>query len=162
MDPVQKLVEIEQIKRLRARYWRCLDTKNWDGWMHVFTEDATFEIDTAVPTFGGDPGTMPKLCGRKVILEAVIGLVGNCITVHKGRAPEIEILSATEATGIWQQEDYNDWPDRSNHGHGHYHDTYRKVNGEWLISSVHLTRLRIVDTYRQRSLTDQRVVAAKK
>jgi hypothetical protein len=28
------------------------------------------------------------------------------------------------------------------HGWGHYHETYRQVEGEWLIATLRLTRLR--------------------
>jgi hypothetical protein len=28
------------------------------------------------------------------------------------------------------------------HGYGHYHETYEKVDGRWLIASTTLTRLR--------------------
>jgi 3-phenylpropionate/cinnamic acid dioxygenase small subunit len=34
------LEEIEAIKRLKARYFRLMDTKQWDQWGDVFTEDA--------------------------------------------------------------------------------------------------------------------------
>ena len=153
MDPIQELIEIEKIKRLRARYWRTLDTKDWEGFGNVFTQDATFKIDAAVATLGADPMTHPIISTRAGIVAAVQSLLKDCLTVHTGRAPEIDILSETEAKAIWQQEDYNECPQRFNHGHGHYHDTYRKENGEWLISSVHLTRLRMVDTHRQVSLT---------
>jgi uncharacterized protein (TIGR02246 family) len=153
MDPYQELVEIEKIKRLRAKYWRCLDTKNWDGFASVFTEDCTLTVDIAVGTFGGDPKTMPAIAGRNTIRDMVKKLVGDCLTVHTGRSPEIDILSETEARAIWQQEEYNDWKHRSSHGHGHYHDTYRKVDGEWLIASVHLKRLRLVDIHRNRIAT---------
>ena len=29
------------------------------------------------------------------------------------------------------------------HGYGHYHDTYRKVDGSWRIAGADLTRLRV-------------------
>ena len=38
------LVEIEAIKQLKARYFRLLDTKRWDAWREVFTEDLRAEI----------------------------------------------------------------------------------------------------------------------
>jgi hypothetical protein len=34
------------------------------------------------------------------------------------------------------------WPDGSRmHGYGHYHDTYEKIGGAWLIRTSTLTRL---------------------
>ena len=38
------LVEIEAIKQLKARYFRFLDTKQWDAWKEIFTEDFRAEI----------------------------------------------------------------------------------------------------------------------
>jgi 3-phenylpropionate/cinnamic acid dioxygenase small subunit len=32
-------MEIESIKQLKARYYRYLDTKDWDRWRDVFTDD---------------------------------------------------------------------------------------------------------------------------
>ena len=31
MDTVERLDAIEAIKQLKARYFRCMDTKDWDG-----------------------------------------------------------------------------------------------------------------------------------
>jgi len=37
----------------------------------------------------------------------------------------------------------SDSPIRALHGYGHYHETYRKIDGEWRIQSMKLTRLRL-------------------
>ena len=31
--------EIEHIKKLKARYFHLIDTKQWDAWGELFTED---------------------------------------------------------------------------------------------------------------------------
>ena len=31
MDPLQRLLDIEDIRGLKARYFRCMDTKDWEG-----------------------------------------------------------------------------------------------------------------------------------
>ena len=36
---VQRLLDIEAIKSLKARYFRCMDCKDWDGLEQCFTED---------------------------------------------------------------------------------------------------------------------------
>ena len=67
-------------------------------------------------------------------------------TVHHGHTPDINIISPTEATGIWAMEDILRWPDaspiRSLHGYGHYHDAYENDGDRWLIKTTKLTRLR--------------------
>jgi len=40
----EDLIEIEQIRQLKARYFRAMDQKNWDEWESVFTEDAVFDF----------------------------------------------------------------------------------------------------------------------
>ena len=37
MAPDESLLAIEQIRQLKARYFRLLDTKQWDEWGEVFT-----------------------------------------------------------------------------------------------------------------------------
>ncbi|MBN2099971.1 MAG: nuclear transport factor 2 family protein, partial [Dehalococcoidia bacterium] len=38
---VRRLEDIEAIKKLKARYWRCVDRKLWAEMAEVFTEEAT-------------------------------------------------------------------------------------------------------------------------
>ena len=40
MNHAEQLWEIEQIKQLKARYFRYLDTKQWAKYRAIFTEDA--------------------------------------------------------------------------------------------------------------------------
>ena len=40
-----RLIDIEEIKQLKARYFRGLDMKDWVLWADVFTEDAHIEAD---------------------------------------------------------------------------------------------------------------------
>ena len=150
MDAYRHLVELEAIKRLKARYFRCLDTKDWEGWLGVFTEDATLAFDLAVSSGGGDGATAPKLQGKKAIADFVVRNLTKAQTVHQGHCPEIDFLSETEARGIWAMEDIVDHGDNVVHGFGHYHETYRKVGGDWRIASVHLTRIRLSKTTKDR------------
>ena len=61
--------------------------------------------------------------------------------------PEIEIMSPTTATRHLVDGGHaavaGRRPDRSMHGYGHYHETYEKVDGEWRIKTIALTRLRV-------------------
>jgi hypothetical protein len=127
--------EIEAIKQLKARYFRTMDTKDWAGMRRVFCDDV--EIDTSASGGG-------IITGADEFLLFLRGALGDVITVHHGHTPEIELTSVTTANGIWAMEDMLRWPDgRELHGFGHYHETYRKAEGQWRIKSSRLTRLRM-------------------
>ena len=141
MTDIEKLLAIEEIKRLKARYLRCVDTKNWEEFKSVFAPDARFDISDDVP------GCM--LAGREKIVQAVSVPLGGCVSVHHGHCPEIDITSDTTASGTWAMEDMLRWeagsayPNRTLHGYGHYVATYEKIGGQWHIKSMKLQRLRV-------------------
>jgi hypothetical protein len=124
--------EIEAIKRLRARYTRAIDTKDWAGLRQSLVDDFTMDSGGRV-TEGADA------------LVASLELhLSDAVTVHHAHMPEIELTSPTAATGIWAMEDLVRWPDgRELHGYGHYRDSYEKVDGAWRMKSSALTRLRV-------------------
>jgi SnoaL-like domain len=134
-----ELRAIEEIKRLKARYFRCMDTKDWAGLGAVFAPDATLD------TTQEGPG-IPVVEGSATIAEFLSSVVGDVVTVHHGHMPEIELTSPTTARGVWAMEDMLQFPEGSPmktlHGYGHYHETYALVDGEWRIKTLVLTRLR--------------------
>ncbi len=143
----QAMDDLEQIRQLKARYFRFVDTQNWLGLNDVFADDVVIDMT------GEGGGVTDNVAAFIAILRQKLEAV---TTVHHGHMPEIEILSATEARGIWAMEDQLWWPDGSPlvhmHGYGHYHETYRKLGGGtvagdieaggWVIASMTLTRLR--------------------
>lgn len=133
--------DAEAIRQLKARYFRFMDTKDWDGLASVFTEDV--EIDMT----GSGGGITRSLDEYMPFLRASIE---NVETVHHGHTPEISISSPTSAIGTWAMEDKLWWPDgsgvpglRSLHGYGHYTEEYRKIGSGWKISAMRLSRLRV-------------------
>jgi hypothetical protein len=127
--------DIEAIKQLKARYFRLMDTKEWDAMRReVFADDVV--VDTSSSGGGVIAGAAPFVA---FLQEAI----GDVVTVHHGHMPEIELASATTATGIWAMEDMLRWPNGMEmHGYGYYHETYEKLDGAWRIKSTTLTRLR--------------------
>ena len=125
--------QIEQIKQLKARYLRYLDTRQWQLWKQVFTED--------VITDYGD-GKEKKPVGVGKVIEMTRSVLEGTVSVHHAHPPEITIIDDSNAQGIWGMEDIIDAPDYLLHGYGHYHEDYRKVEGEWRISRVELRRLK--------------------
>ena len=47
MDDSATLLEIEAIKQLKARYCRLLDTKDWQGWRDLFSDDFLSDTSSA-------------------------------------------------------------------------------------------------------------------
>ena len=131
---VNELVEIEQIKQLKARYFRLMDQKRWDEWGDVFTDDATLQYG---------PNEDDVFEGKKATVEGLSEILKNSVTVHHGHMPEIEITGETMATGIWSMFDYVEMPGLTLNGYGHYEEEYVKEDGRWKIKNFRLTRLRV-------------------
>jgi len=128
--------DIEAIRQLKARYFRLMDTKDWDGLAQVFTADV--EIDVR----GEGGGVTTTVAEYIPFLRTNIEHV---ITVHHGHMPEIELTSPTTAKGVWALEDQLWWPEggplKHMHGFGHYHETYEKTDDGWRIKTMTITRL---------------------
>ncbi|MGD9811590.1 MAG: nuclear transport factor 2 family protein [Sphingobium sp.] len=163
MNSIEKLNAIEEIKQLKARYFECLDGKDWPAYETVFATDAVMDAREAFsasdPLSGesriyGRPDLLAGMDtsewvtkGANAIAVNAATLLGSVCTVHRGYMPRITILAADEAAGIWGMEDLLCFPPgspiREVRGHGHYHERYVRLEGRWLIRSTRLTRLRI-------------------
>ena len=138
------LVHVENIKQLKARYCRLMDTKDWRGWRELFSDDVISVVDGAISTGGADGQPGPPWEGADVFVASVRSAIDPCVTVHHVHSPEITLTSASTAKGIWAMEDTIESPDGwTLHGAGHYHETYSKVDGQWRIKSIHPTRSRL-------------------
>lgn len=134
MNDAAVLVEIEAIKQLKARYCRYLDTKDWNSWRSLFTDD--FHSDTT-----GAGGTV--IDGADEFVAFTRKSLGARATVHQVHAPEIALSSPTTANGVWALEDVVRLaPGVNMRGYGHYTEAYAKIDGRWVITSSTLTRLR--------------------
>lgn len=127
------LDEVEAIRRLKARYFRTMDTKDWDGMRQVFTDDVVIDTSEA----GGD-----VVRGAAEFITFLQEALGGAVTIHQGHMPEIDLTSEATATGIWALNDIVIWPNGMRlDGYGHYHETYEKSTDGWRIKSSNLTRL---------------------
>lgn len=153
MDPLQRLLDIEDIRGLKARYFRCMDTKDWKGLARVFAPDAVFDLrevsSVRNPRTGewtppyGDESFVYR--GHVNVLKMIRDAVEYRVTVHHGHMGEIEITGESTARGIWAMEDVvinaPGGKPFNMHGSGHYHDTYVRLADGWAILSTKITRL---------------------
>jgi ketosteroid isomerase-like protein len=142
MNDLEKLLAIEEIKQLKARYCRAIDEKHLQEWRNVFSDDAVI--------LAPEVQERPKIVGIEAILEFVGSALEGATRVHHLHAPEIAVANDSEATGIWAMEDNLYWVDgtpnmfgarRHFRGFGHYHEKYRKASAGWRITEMALVRL---------------------
>ena len=94
--------DIEAIKQVKARYFRLMDTKDWDGLATVFADDVHIDMT-------GEGGGVTESVDE--YMPFIRQVIGDVITVHQGHMPEITLTSPTTATGIWALEDRLWWPE---------------------------------------------------
>ena len=141
------LEALEAIRRLKARYFRYVDTKQWDRFGELFCEDAELHV----PVNRSEP-----LRGRAAIVERVSLGLSEMVTVHHGHAPEIELPAPGRARAIWPMYDRlssmtTELASSSApgfgpryEGFGHYTEEYvRGVDGRWRIARCELRRLHL-------------------
>lgn len=143
MDATQELVEIEAIKRLKARYQVAVDTKDWDLMRSVLAPDAISVYSDGKHTYEG----------RDAIVEFLSNPNGlgskEIVSMHHAHTPEIDITSETTAKGRWYLEDFvisalpSDWAPNGTvmHGTGIYLDDYAKLDGHWHIQRTGYERI---------------------
>ena len=120
------------ICNVKADYCRLLDTKQWDAWATIFTDDVV--VDTA--SSGGGVTT-----GRDDFVGPLSQMLAEVKTAHQVHSPQISI-DGDNAHVIWAMQDRLIWPDGNTMtGYGHYHEDYRRTADGWKIARLTLTRL---------------------
>ncbi|RAY17140.1 nuclear transport factor 2 family protein [Actinomadura craniellae] len=125
------LIALEEIRRAKYRYLRCVDLKLWDDFGDTFTEDAVARYDTPVL------GKSLNLAGRDAIVDYMRANLGpGTITTHLVGQHDIEI-DGDRAIGHWSLEDTVIVMKHRLmiRGAAYYEDHYRRCpDGRWRIS----------------------------
>ena len=134
---VQKLNDIEAIKCLKAKYFRCLDSKDWS------------ELETTL-----SPNIVTSYSDGKLVFKSPKEVTGYLesvmpveeISMHMGHTPEITIESENIATGRWYLEDNliftgGEYKGVGINGGAFYTDKYEKIDGQWYILETGYERI---------------------
>lgn len=140
----------EAISLAKARYFRGVDTGDGALVRSILAEDCLLDYTRcfADPATGEDyfPALGIVLRGRSAWSDDGLRAQG-IVSVHQGHSCEIEITGEDTATAIWAMSDQLFMPPGSPiaklRGWGHYHETYERTGGVWLLKTLKLSRLRV-------------------
>ena len=129
------LEDIEALKKLKARYFRCLDKKLWDELSDCFTDDATTAYTDG----------QLRLEGKQAIMDFLRSAMGRYtfFGFHQAHHPEIDILNNHMAKGIWSAHYYmiDTEYNRTLQCGAFYYDEFEKSNGIWKIKHIGYNRI---------------------
>jgi hypothetical protein len=134
---IRELKDIEEIKRLKSRYFECVDSQDWARWAdEVLAEDFHFDSDAGV------------LDGRDTVVAYISKTLEGGQTVHHGHMPNIRITGPDTASGVWAMNDYVTLPGADGtpyviRGYGHYREEYVRTARGWRLKSSVMSRLRV-------------------
>jgi hypothetical protein len=143
VDVSSRLAAVMAAQTLKARYFRLLDTRRWEEWASLFSEDAVLDAgdDMAVHGF---PRVAGIVHGRDRILAGSRRALEGTRSLHVGFMPEVEVIAHDRVRATWGMTDRVEYPDgRVLEGAGHYHDEYTCVDGHWQIAGSRLVRLHL-------------------
>ena len=137
---LKQLTAFEEIRLVKARYCRFIDTQQWESFARLFAHDASltfYEVGGSV---------LHRFTDLERFLASTIETLSNARSIHQVHNSEIQLSTAGSASAIWSMEDrisYTDGVPRSFrrlHGFGHYYETLQFTNGKWLIKTLELKR----------------------
>jgi hypothetical protein len=124
--------DLREIKAVKYRYLRALDTKDWDTFADTLTDDV-------VGNYGSAPAGNPLRFYDRNSLVAYMrtALPREVITEHRVAHPELSV-DGDEATGRWYLQDrvIVAGADFMLIGAAFYADTYRRTPAGWKISAT--------------------------
>lgn len=128
---IARLEAVEAIKRLKARYWYCCDTKDVEGVRDCFLEGPV-EIH-----YDGPVGLVNHRDGLYEVFKEV-ACQTHIVEMHHGGPPLIEIHGADDASARWGLVYHlmNTETRTISVVGGYYDDEYKRVDRQWRISKA--------------------------
>jgi hypothetical protein len=140
------LSDVMDVHRLKARYIRLADSKDWIELRKCFADDFYCQVNGAPRASINDPDVY-EVHGADEFIANTSKMVAGIQAMHQLSLPEIDLTSDTTASGIWALHDYLVAPHCILKGWGHYHDDYVKIGGRWMIKKSVVTRIRVEETW---------------
>lgn len=145
---LQQLSDLEELRTLKHRYFRGIDTADAPLLDSLFAEDLT--VDYRGGTY------RVRLTGRADMVEFLANSFhSDLVAMHHGHMPEITFTGDDTADGIWYLEDIaiNLAEKKHTSGSAIYRDRYRRDGGQWKIA--HTEYDRIIEVIRPLSEDEQ-------
>jgi hypothetical protein len=140
IDACEELLAIEDIKKLKARYFRFYDDKDWDGFVSVLSDDLVFTfVDAELEHYPADYAAFLTPEGdlalsRDQLMAWLVVSSAPFKTQHHGHMPEITITGPDTATAIWRVTDLICFPGDPpvwTRGYGRYDEEYARTSEGW-------------------------------
>ena len=150
MDEVARLRACEEIRTVKARYFRGVDTADSELVRGILAEDCVLDYMGCCtdPATGRDFFPAMNIVMRGSASWSSTGLRGmGIVSVHHSHNGEITVSSETEASAVWSMTDRLFMPAGKDFsvmtGYGYYHETYEKIAGAWKLKTLRIQRIRV-------------------
>ena len=133
---LQQLSDLEDIRNVKHRYFRGIDTADQAMLNTLFTDDVTVEYR------GG--GYLVQLAGREPMIDFLMNSFNaDSLAVHQGHMPDITFINDDEAEGLWYMDDIFISFERRDvtTGSAIYRDRYVRVGDGWKMSATEYDRI---------------------
>ena len=133
---LEQLSDLEEIRQLKARYFRCIDTGNEAELATVFADDVSIDLR------GG--GYRLQVSGKDNMVNFIASSFNSdVIAMHHGHTPEIAFTGPDHATGIWYLEDrfINRERNEDTVGSALYRDHYVRTPDGWKVAHSEYDRV---------------------
>lgn len=133
---LQQLSDFEDIRTIKHRYFRAIDTADMALLEPLFTEDVSV-------TYNGGTYRV-KLTGKAAMLEFLANSFhSGALAMHHGHMPDIRLTGDNTAEGKWYLEDVfiNIEDNTYTFGTAIYTDLYRREGGTWKIARTDYDRV---------------------
>ncbi len=133
---IEQLSDLEDIRTVKHRYFRGIDTADMTLLEPLFTDD--IDVDYRGGTY------RVRLSGKANMLEFLANSFhSDALAMHHGHMPDITLTGPDSAEGSWYLEDIFINVEAKTHtiGTAIYKDVYRRENGRWKIARTEYDRV---------------------